>query len=269
MPELPEVQTVLDTLKYQIRDCKITDINVIYKPIVNCELSEFNKLIGQHFRDFKRRGKYLLFIMDDVVLVSHLRMEGKYYLMVPDEPVSKHMHVIFGLDNGKQLRYNDVRKFGRMELYPLDYDFSHFKNLGPEPFDESFNHEYVKEYFSKIKKPIKEVLLDQSFVAGCGNIYADEVCSAIEIRPDTPVNRLNDEDIDRLIVSVRDILNEAIKAGGTTIRSYTSSLGVSGRFQLSLRVHTLDKCPKCGSDIIKIRIGGRGTYYCPLCQKER
>ena len=116
---------------------------------------------------------------------------------------------------------------------------------------------------------IKEVLLDQSIITGIGNIYADEVCSAIEIRPDTPVNKLNDEDIDRLIEAVRNILNEAIKAGGTTIRSYTSSLGVSGRFQLSLRVHTLDKCPKCGSDIIKIRIGGRGTYYCPLCQKER
>ena len=115
MPELPEVQTVLDTLRYQIKDCKITDINVIYKPIVNCDLKEFNKLIGQHFRDFRRRGKYLLFIMDDVVLVSHLRMEGKYYLMDPEEPLSRHMHVIFSLDNGKQLRYNDVRKFGRMD----------------------------------------------------------------------------------------------------------------------------------------------------------
>ena len=182
MPELPEVQTVLDTLRYQIKDCKITDINVIYKPIVNCDLKEFNKLIGKHFRDFRRRGKYLLFIMDDVVLVSHLRMEGKYYLMDPEEPLSRHMHVIFSLDNGKQLRYNDVRKFGRMELYPLDYDFNHFKNLGPEPFDDSFNHEYVKQYFSRMKKPLKEVLLDQSFVAGCGNIYADEVCSAMEIR---------------------------------------------------------------------------------------
>ena len=267
MPELPEVQTVLDTLRYQIKDAKILDINVIYKPIIASDLDEFMKLKGQHFRDFKRRGKYLIFIMDDVILLSHLRMEGKYFLMVYDEPIGKHQHVIFKLDNGKELRYNDVRKFGRMEILPLDYDLSKLKDLGPEPFSDEFNHDYVKKYLAKQNKAIKEVLLNQSFVAGIGNIYADEICSAIKIMPTTIANKLNDEDIDNLISATREILNEAISAGGTTIRSYTSSLGVSGRFQLSLRVHTLKKCPYCASEIVKIRVGGRGTYYCPLCQK--
>ena len=267
MPELPEVQTVLDTLRYQIKDAKILDINVIYKPIIASDLDEFMKLKGQHFRDFKRRGKYLIFIMDDVILLSHLRMEGKYFLMDYDKPIGKHQHVIFKLDNGKELRYNDVRKFGRMEILPLDYDLSKLKDLGPEPFSDEFNHDYVKKYLAKQNKAIKEVLLNQSFGAGIGNIYADEICSAIKIMPTTIANKLNDEDIDNLISATREILNEAISAGGTTIRSYTSSLGVSGRFQLSLRVHTLKKCPYCASEIVKIRVGGRGTYYCPLCQK--
>lgn len=269
MPELPEVQTVLDTLRYQIKDREIIDIEVIYKPIIASDINEFLKLKGQHFRDFKRRGKYLLFVMDDVILLSHLRMEGKYFLMEHDEPIGKHQHVIFKLDNGKDLRYNDVRKFGRMEILPKDYDLSKLKNLGPEPFSEDFSYSYVKNYLANVHKPIKEVLLNQSFVAGIGNIYADEICSAIKINPLTKASDLNEKDINNLIESTRLILNEAIEAGGTTIRSYTSSLGVSGRFQLNLRVHTLKKCPLCHSDIIKIRVGGRGTYYCPICQKEK
>ena len=104
MPELPEVQTVLDTLRYQIKDLEITDINVIYKPIVAANMDDFMKLKGQHFRDFKRRGKYLIFVMDDVILLSHLRMEGKYFLMDYGEPIGKHQHVIFKLNNGKELR---------------------------------------------------------------------------------------------------------------------------------------------------------------------
>ena len=111
------------------------------------------------------------------------------------------------------------------------------------------------------------MLLDQSFVAGVGNIYADEICSAIKLNPTVLCRKVKDDSIKDLIKQTRIILNRAIKAGGTTIRSYTSSLGVTGRFQLKLKVHTLDKCPYCGSKIKKIRVGGRGTYYCPKCQK--
>ena len=179
MPELPEVQTVLDTLALRIKDRAITDIRILYKPIVSCSEKRFKQsLIGQHFRTFKRRGKYLLFEMDDLTLVSHLRMEGKYFILDGDAPIGKHDHVIFDLDDGKQLRYNDVRKFGRMELIEKDGDYENFKDLGPEPFSDSFDREYCKEYLKNKKMPIKSVLLDQSFVAGIGNIYADEILFA-------------------------------------------------------------------------------------------
>lgn len=269
MPELPEVQTVLDTLKTQIKDREIIDIKILYKPIVETREKDFRKvLIGQHFREFKRRGKYLLFELDDITLVSHLRMEGKYFIKKHNEEINKHTHVIFQLDNGYDLRYNDVRKFGRMELIEKKDNYDDFKSLGPEPFSKKFNFRYVKEYLSGINKPIKEVLLDQNFVSGLGNIYADEVCFFIKVNPCRPANKLNDTEIKELISSTKSILKKAIKAGGTTIRSYTSSLGVTGRFQLNLNVHTKEICPVCGRNIVKIRVGGRGTYYCPKCQNN-
>ena len=270
MPELPEVQTVLDTLKSQIKDREIIDIKILYKPIVECNDRTFKKkLVGQHFRDFKRRGKYLLFEMDDITLVSHLRMEGKYFILDESFPLSKHDHVIFYLDNGKQLRYNDVRKFGRMELIEKEDDYVDFKQLGPEPFSKDFNLKYCKEYLKNKRLPIKQVLLDQSFVAGIGNIYANEILFEIKVNPTIQANKLTDQNINDLIKATRKILQKAIKAGGTTIRSYTSSLGVTGRFQMKLNVHTMDECKVCGSEIKKIVVGGRGTYYCPKCQKVK
>ena len=268
MPELPEVETVLRTLETKIKDKKIVDVSVLYKPIVECDALDFkNKLIGQHFRAFDRRGKYLIFKLDNISLVSHLRMEGKYYLLPKDKEVDKHCHVIFILDDGLSLRYRDVRKFGRMELMTLKDNYDDFKNLGPEPFSDKFNDVYVRKYLKNKKKPIKEVLLDQSFVAGIGNIYADEILYDIKVSPLRICNKLNKKEINNLIFSTREILNKAIEAGGTTIRSYTSSLGVTGRFQLSLNCHTKNKCERCGKDILKIRVGGRGTYFCPNCQK--
>ena len=269
MPELPEVETVLRTLEDKIKDREITSIKILYKPIVVDNEKTFKKkLIGQHFRQFKRRGKYLIFELDDISLVSHLRMEGKYYILTPNDKIDKHTHVIFNLDDGRQLRYHDVRKFGRMELISKDETYDDFKNLGPEPFSKDFNLKYIKEYIKNLKKPIKEVLLDQSFVAGIGNIYADEILWAIKVNPLRPANKLKDEEIKDLIKYTRAILKKAIKAGGTTIRSYTSSLGVTGLFQLSLNAHTVKKCKRCQSEIKKIRVGGRGTYYCPKCQKK-
>ncbi len=269
MPELPEVQTVLDTLAYQIRDAQIKDISILCKKIIDEDEDVFKKtLIGQHFRDFKRRGKYLLFEMDDVTLVSHLRMEGKYFILDDGVPLNKHDHVIFDLEDGRQLRYNDVRKFGRMELMKKEEDYKQFRDLGPEPFWDAFSLPYCCDYLNKKRIPVKEVLLDQSFVAGIGNIYADEILFAIGVNPKRKANDLSDDEIRNLIDKTRLILNAAIEAGGTTIRSYTSSLGVTGRFQMSLRAHAMEVCPVCSSKIRKIRVGGRGTYYCEVCQKR-
>ena len=268
MPELPEVQTVLDTLALQIKDRRIVDIQILYKPIVEVTEKTFKKkLINQSFREFKRRGKYLIFEMDDITLVSHLRMEGKYFILDDSVPLSKHDHVIFTLDNGKQLRYNDVRKFGRMELIEKG-DYKDFHNLGPEPFSDDFSLEYCKNYLKNKKLPIKQVLLEQSFVAGVGNIYADEILFAIKVNPKRMAFKLSDNEIKDLIKQTQRILKGAIKAGGTTIRSYTSSLGVTGRFQLKLKVHTKNICSVCNGSIDKIVVGGRGTYYCKECQSK-
>ncbi|MDO4940147.1 MAG: DNA-formamidopyrimidine glycosylase [Erysipelotrichaceae bacterium] len=270
MPELPEVQTVLDTLEKKIKNRKIVDIDILYEPIVDLDSNVFkHKLIGQHFRKFKRRGKYLLFEMDDITFVSHLRMEGKYFILDDKTPITKHDHVIFYLDDNTQLRYNDVRKFGRMELIYKEKDYKVFKDLGPEPFSDDFNLDYCHNYLKNNTAPIKQILLNQSFVAGIGNIYADEILYYMKANPNTIGHNITEGDIKKLIKGCRLILSKAIEKGGTTIRSYTSSLGVTGRFQLDLKVHTKDICPKCKGEIKKIVVGGRGTYYCPNCQKQR
>ncbi|MBR2809010.1 MAG: DNA-formamidopyrimidine glycosylase, partial [Erysipelotrichaceae bacterium] len=217
MPELPEVETVLRTLEGMIKDRRIEDILVLYPKIIEDDIDDFkHKLIGQSFRNFKRRGKYLIFEMDDLALVSHLRMEGKYFYLDGEKPYDKHVHIIFKLDNGKTLQYHDVRKFGRMYLSPIK-DKYEIADLGPEPFDRSFNVAYAKRYLADIKRPIKEVLHDQHFVAGIGNIYANEILFASGVHPESICLKLDDEDIQKIVSNTKKILKKAIKAGGTTI----------------------------------------------------
>ncbi|MEG0076366.1 DNA-formamidopyrimidine glycosylase [Anaerorhabdus sp.] len=271
MPELPEVETVLRTLEHQIKNQEIIDVKVLWDRIVGDDTQYFiSKCMGQHFRDFKRRGKYLLFILDDCILVSHLRMEGKYFYSNKDEPINKHVHVIFTLGNGKELRYQDTRKFGRMEILDIDSDINSFKKLGPEPWDASFTPSYCYQTLHKKTGPIKGALLDQSFVAGVGNIYADEICFKMGVDPRKPCKKITKKNCEDLVQATQETLTRAIELGGTTIRSYTSSLGITGRFQLEVHVHGRfnELCPKCNTEIKKIRVATRGTYYCPHCQKR-
>lgn len=268
MPELPEVETVVRTLETLIKDRMITDVTIRYPKTVEMDPRQFkDRLLHQHFRRFERRGKYLIFRMDDVTLISHLRMEGKFYIQQPEEPLDRHMHVLFDLDDGSQLRYRDTRKFGRMTLADIDLDLNDFHDLGPEPFDESFSEEYVYRICHSRKMPLKTLLLDQQFVAGIGNIYADEVLAACNLRPGRSCRRITHDDAAHIVQHTRRILNAAIKAGGTTIRSYTSQLGVTGMFQTECTVHEQKTCGRCGSEIHMKRIGGRSSYYCPNCQK--
>ena len=268
MPELPEVETVLRTLEHMIKGRRIEHVDVRYAKTVEDDPAIFAKrLAGEHFNGFERRGKYLIFRMDTLTLVSHLRMEGRYYVQKPSDPINRHMHVIFDLDDGSQLRYHDTRKFGRMFLCDKDYDFSHFNKLGPEPFDEAFSQEYIHAYRKGRSGPLKSLLLDQHFVAGIGNIYADEILSACGLRPGRSCRRITKKDEENIVLETRRILTEAIAAGGTTIRTYTSSLGVTGLFQNECCVHSQKVCRRCGSDIHMKFIGGRSSYYCPHCQK--
>ena len=269
MPELPEVETVLRTLETQIKGAEITDVRVFLPKMIDRSEADFrNALIGRHFLNFERRGKYLLFGMEDVILVSHLRMEGKYWLKQKGDPLDHHTHAVFSLSDGRELRYNDTRKFGTMELCDPETDRTSFHGLGPEPFDEAFNAAYLYRTMKERNTPVKTILLDQTVVAGIGNIYADEICFACGIRPRMNCRRATKPLCESIVRETRRILEAAIRAGGTTIRSYTSSLGVTGLFQLSCMVHAQKNCQECGSAIKIVRVGGRSSYYCPHCQKS-
>lgn len=273
MPELPEVETVKNGLKPLIIGKTISDVAVYYGRIIkNVSPEEFrNRLIGQTFTDIRRKGKYLQLYLTDSVLISHLRMEGKYRLR-RQEPPEKHEHIVFSFSDGTTLRYHDTRKFGTMYLYPLQDDDKLLKlpplcTVGPDPFDE-INPECLYEKIHKIKRPIKSVLLDQTIISGLGNIYANEVCFLSRLHPLTPAELLTPKQVNDLLENARIILSKAIAFGGTTIRSFQSSHEISGKFQNELMVHGKTNCPNCQGKIIKIYVGGRGTYLCENCQKS-
>lgn len=268
MPELAEVQTVREVLKKQILNKKIKDIKILYDRIIENDLNFFkDSLINNKFIDIKRRGKYLIFETENNYLISHLRMEGKYFIKDHEDKIEKHEHIIFYFDDFT-LRYHDTRKFGRMKLINKDEIDNYFKDLGP---DANTYKDYDKLYkiIKNKKLPIKSILLDQSILAGLGNIYVDEVLFASNINPLKIGMNITKEEVKNILESSNKILEKAIIEKGCTIRSYTSSLGVKGNYQNFLMVHTKEglPCPMCNTIIEKTRVGGRGTYFCPKCQK--
>lgn len=272
MPELPEVETVRRGLLDKVLNRVIKGVRVNYSGIIEYpSVSLFKKeIVGQRINDISRYGKWLIFVLDDFYLLSHLRMEGKYFIKNSKDVDLKHEHIIFELDDKTELRYMDVRKFGKMHLIPKDKikEIGPLRELGLEPWAENLTLEYLRDKFSKKRLPIKSVLLDQSIIVGIGNIYADEILFLAKINPYTRAMDLNDNSIKDIIKYTRIVLEDAIKAGGTTIRSYSSVNGIHGMFQQNLNVHSRsgEACPVCGSEIIKVKIGGRGTYYCSKCQ---
>ena len=270
MPELPEVETVKETLKKRILNQKIIEIKILCPEIIEYpDILTFKKeIINQTIIDIKRRGKWLIFELNDYYLLSHLRMEGKYNIKT-NESINKHEHIIFYFKDFN-LRYQDTRKFGRMYLYKKEEAFNNkpLNTLGYEPWDNKLNSNYLKEKYKKITKPIKEILLDQSIIVGIGNIYADEILYLSKINPYEKPCSLNDDELNNIIKNTKYVLEEAIKKGGTTIKTFTSSEGVHGRFQQELLVHNQNYCKECNSKIELVRIGGRSTYYCPNCQKK-
>lgn len=277
MPELPEVETVRQTLALQLGHPTITDIRVAYPRVLdNCSVEAFQqRLIGKQLQNIDRIGKYLIFDFKEEILVSHLRMEGKYYVEKRNASYDeKHTHVFIEFDDGRQLRYHDTRKFGRMCIYERNQpraSWSALQHVGYDVFDEALTSLHLYNSFHSRSIVLKQALLDQSVMAGVGNIYADEICFAMKMHPETKVAHLRKRDYEELLYQTRRILAGAIKAGGTTIRSYTSSLGVDGRFQLQLKVHAKkeEACPICQSLILKTKVATRGTYYCPSCQRRR
>ena len=267
MPELPEVETVKRTLEHYLVGKRIEQVTVYYpKIIANQTKREFEKkLEGEVIESFSRRGKWLIFHL------THLRMEGKYFMQSSSEEKNCHEHVVFSLSDGTELRYQDTRKFGRMYLFDkgLYLDELPLRDVGYEPWSESLTESYLKAKFKGKRIPIKTTLLDQSIIAGIGNIYADEILFKAHIHPLKMTCQLTKKDCTKIIEATRIILEEAISMGGTTIRSYESEKGVHGRFQQQLLVHNQTVCQVCSYPITRIVVGGRSTYFCGHCQKKR
>jgi formamidopyrimidine-DNA glycosylase len=271
MPELPEVETVRQTLRNLVIGKEISNVYVYHNNIIESDLDEFvSSLEGQVINEVNRIGKYLIFELDDFELISHLRMEGKYFL-VNEFVKNKHDHVIFEFKDMSFLKYHDTRKFGKMSLVKKGtaMNSKQISKLGYEPFDQRLNAKDLFKRFKRTTRPIKTTLLDQTVIAGLGNIYVDEVLFMSKLHPTTPTNKIKKKQIEEIINNSIIVLEKAIALGGTTIHSYESSEGVTGLFQNKLLVHTKEgqPCPVCATTIEKMKVGGRGTYYCHKCQK--
>jgi formamidopyrimidine-DNA glycosylase len=273
MPELPEVETVRRTLEQLVLGKEIKEVAVFWPKIIKKPepVEQFqDALVGQTIRGIGRRGKFLIFTLDDYAMVSHLRMEGKYGVYPEEEPYDKHTHVIFSFTDGSQLRYRDVRKFGTMHLFTKGQELESLPllNLGPEPLSSDFTVKYLREKLAKTSRKIKPVLLDQNIVVGIGNIYVDESLFRAGIHPERMASALTASEIEKLHQEIVATLSEAVEKGGSTIRSYVNSQGQIGMFQLELLVYGRkgEECKKCGTPIEKLVVGGRGTHICPSCQ---
>ena len=269
MPELPEVETVRRTLKNFIIGKEIRDVQVHYEKIDNGDARIFEQaLTGQTICDIDRVGKYLVFLLDKEAFISHLRMEGKYHLVETAKTLGKHEHITFYFSDGTELRYQDTRKFGRVQLVNKE-NYRHeppLSDLGPEPWEADADEVYQRIHHSGL--PIKALLLDQTIMTGIGNIYANEICFQMKINPGTPGKQISKKRVAELIEVSKEILDKAIGQGGTTIHSFDAN-GITGLFQVQLQVHMQKVCSECGNDIAKEMVRGRGTYYCKKCQKKR
>lgn len=274
MPELPEVETVKQTLNTLVAGKRIERVTVTLPRIIQrpSEIEQFcDALQGHTIERVERRGKFLRILLDGLVLVSHLRMEGRYGVYKSGEPVEKHTHVIFHFDDGTELRYKDVRQFGTMHLFAAgeEWELPPLHKLGVEPLSAEFTVERFAEAMRRRRSFIKPVLLNQHIVVGIGNIYVDEALFKAGIHPNRAADELTDEEYALLHRSIIDTLQEAVEAGGASIKSYVNGQGEMGMFQHQLQMYGRqgEPCIRCGSIIEKSVVGGRGTHYCPKCQQ--
>jgi formamidopyrimidine-DNA glycosylase len=270
MPELPEVETVRKTLELRLKQETIHDVIILYDKIIKTDLNLFkDKIKNQKINRIDRMGKYLIFILDFDALIIHLRMEGKFFIKSSNEEINKHEHIIFKFKSNFELRYHDVRKFGTMHLLPLKTYLNTYplNSIADEPKTINFDDFYQK--LKSRKTEIKPVLLDQTVISGLGNIYVDETLFLSQINPKRLANSISYKEAKTILDSSIKVLEKAILLGGTTIRSYTSSLGVTGLFQNELNCHMRENlpCHICQNKIIKFKLKGRGTYVCPNCQR--
>ncbi len=289
MPELPEVEVVKRSLinKTQnliVKAVKINDGRLRYK----INRNKIKKIIGLKFKKISRRSKYLLFFFDkDIVMLVHLGMTGKFFFInrekikhktsfyydLNDDKDNKHDRIIFYLSNNQKLIYNDIRKFGFIKFLKqvnLEQN-THLKYLGPEPLGTKFNTGYFKGYIKGRKRNIKDLLMDQKFISGLGNIYVNEILFFSGIRPTKKIKKLTSFEIQKIIKFSKKIISKAIVLGGSSIKDFSSSSGKRGFFQQHFSVYGKkgENCSKanCFGKIKKIIIANRASFFCDKCQK--
>lgn len=276
MPELPEVEIVKRSLEKTVTGLTIKKVKVnLPKMVRTMGMQSFeDELYNKKIKNFARRGKYLLVkLTGNLTMVIHLRMTGKLIYCPADAPPSKHTHIFFELDNNYHLRFEDTRQFGKVILVPTRElgNVTGLKTLGIEPFDKNFTKEFLKKHLRHKRAKIKPLLLDQTFIAGLGNIYADEILYRARINPEKLANNLTTREASNLFYAIQDVLTEGIKYRGTTVRDFVNGNGEAGRYQSRLQVYGREgkPCPHCGNIITRKKVGGRSSYFCPSCQKLR
>ena len=269
MPELPEVETIKNDLAPHLPGHSFTGVELLWaKSVKKPSAKEFcDLLIDAKMERLNRRGKYLIFwLSNGYRLIIHLRMSGTLLLRKASAAPDPYARVIFNLDDGSQLRFCDVRKLGT--IYLVEDEKSIIHDMGPEPLEPTFTAEILKERLAKRTAPIKAVLCDQKVVAGIGNMYADEILHEVKIHPLKKAGDLNDDEINKIHTSTIKVLKRAIENKGATVSNYTNASGEAGSAQDEFKVaHRFKKpCPTCGTEITRIKVRGRGTYFCPKCQ---
>ncbi|RPI58364.1 MAG: bifunctional DNA-formamidopyrimidine glycosylase/DNA-(apurinic or apyrimidinic site) lyase [Chloroflexi bacterium] len=276
MPELPEVETVARGLREPLEGRTIVDVTVRWPRTVALPRGqdagdEFRRrLLGRRVTSVGRRGKYVVIALDEGYLLIHLKMTGRLQVVPRHQPPDKHVHTLFDLDDGRQLRFRDVRKFGR--IYLVDRPESVTAGLGPEPLAAGLTLADFRRLLARRSGRLKSLLLNQAFLAGLGNIYADEILFRARLHPLRRAASLAGEEQERLYRAVRAVLEEAIADQGTTLGDggYVDAEGQVGRHQERLAVYHRagQPCPRCQAPIERVVIGGRSSHFCPRCQPE-
>ena len=283
MPELPEVETVRRGLLPAMEGATIARADV-RRPDLRWPFPDrmAERLTGQTVTALRRRSKYILAdLSGGETLILHLGMSGR--ILISGDPLGqfhhdhpapeKHDHVVFDMSNGARITFNDARRFGAMDLGPTEAIESHrmLASLGPEPLGNAFNEAYLIDALKGRNTPIKAALLDQRIVAGLGNIYVCEALYRAGVSPKRRAGRISAERVARLVPIIRDVLNEAIEAGGSSLRDYRQADGELGYFQHTFRVYDREgqacRTPGCDGEIRRIVQSGRSSFYCPLCQR--
>lgn len=275
MPELPEVETIRRQLAEEIVGRTVRSVDIRFSGRINLSPARFRRGVeGRRILSVGRRAKLLLLnLSGGSTVVIHLKMTGKLLLAEPDHDPGKHTHVVFALSGGRTVFFDDVRKFGFIRLYStsdLEREVFGPAGFGPEPLEPGFTEDGFADCLRRHgRAAIKPLLLSQKCVVGAGNIYADESLWASRIRPDRKAGTLKKREVSELYAALREILRRAVRLGGSSVDDYRDAQGRTGRYARELKAYGRDgeQCFRCRSTIKKIRLGGRGTHFCPKCQK--